>query len=93
MYVQIWSVLMTWDVSHNAPRDRPIWLYLPCAAYTTNPGGYATSVSPGKVVAQWDVKRSAWIMRDPPHSQVFPSMWCDADVGGPKPDNPMIGQT
>lgn len=79
---------MAWDVSHNAPRDREVWLYLPCSAYTTDARGFATSVSPDTVLAKWDDKRSAWISRAGHH--VFPSMWCDADVNGPKPDNPMI---
>ncbi len=83
---------MTWDISHNAPRDREVWLYLPAAAYTTNEKGFATSVSPDTVIAKWDNKRAAWVQRDGGH-HVFPSMWCDADVSGPKPDNPMISAT
>lgn len=80
---------MTWDVSHNAPRDRPVWLYLPCASFKADEQGRPTEVRTDSVVASWDHVRSAWIARDTGHP-VYPSMWCDADVNGVKPDNPML---
>jgi hypothetical protein len=83
---------MKWDVSHNAPREHAVWLYLPCASFKANAQGQATEVTSDCVVAQWDPKRGAWIARDTGHP-VYPSMWCDADPAGPKPDNPMISQS
>jgi hypothetical protein len=80
---------MTWDVSHNAPRDRLVWLYLPAASYTTDERGHGTSVKPGVVLAHWNVKDSAWIMKGS-NTHIYPSLWSDADPEGLKPDNPVI---
>lgn len=91
---------MAWYPSHNAPKDRPVWLYLPAAAYTTNERGHATSVTPDCVVGQWDAKRGAWIQQSTAlltlqragefGHPVYPSLFSDAKADGPRPDNPMI---
>jgi hypothetical protein len=81
---------MAWYPSHNAPKDRAVWLYLPAFAYTTNERGHGTSVTSDVVVGQWDEKRSAWIQQSSGHP-VYPSLFSDAKADGPKPDNPTIG--
>lgn len=80
---------MTWARSHDAPRDRPVWLYVPGYSWTSDANGRPTSVVNETRLAKWDNLRSAWIDRKTGH-EVYPSMWCDADVEGPMPDNPVI---
>ncbi len=81
---------MAWAPSHDAPRDRPVWLYVPAYSWTSDASGRPTSVVNAARVAQWNEARSAWIDRETGH-QVYPSLWSDADPSGPMPDNPLIG--
>lgn len=80
---------MAWAPSHDAPRDRPVWLFLPGAEFKALANGTVTDVKHAAVVAQWDAARGAWINRKTGH-EVYPSLWSDADVDGVMPDNPML---
>jgi hypothetical protein len=71
-----------------------MWLYLPAAFYTTDERGHGTSVTPAVVIGKWDAKMSVWVAepgQDPIIGHLFPSLFSDAKVDGPKPDNPLIG--
>jgi hypothetical protein len=78
---------MTWAPSHDAPRDRPVWLFLPGGRWKSDERGRHTEIHNECVVAQWTDGK--WKARDADRD-VYPSMWCDADVDGPAPDMPLI---
>lgn len=80
---------MDWAPSHHAPRDRAVWLFLPAASWTAQPSGMVTDVKHTAVVGQWSHEQAAWIDRKTGHA-VYPSMWSDAPVDGPMPDNPHL---
>ena len=80
---------MGWQPSHYAPRDRPVWLYVPAYSWETAAGGHAKAVVNAARVAQWDKAQGGWIDQKTGHA-VYPSLWSDADPSGPMPDNPMI---
>lgn len=80
---------MAWADLHTAPRDKPVWLYVPAYSWTVGPGGQATAVVNAARVARWDRARGAWIDRETDHP-VYPSLWSDSDPDGAMPDNPLI---
>ena len=83
------AAVTTWAPSHDAPRDRPVWLYVPTYSWKADPNGRPTEVVNAARVAKWDRLRAAWIDRET-HQPVYPSLWCDADPNGVMPDFPMI---
>jgi len=82
--------MTVWAPSHDAPRDRPLWVFLPSSSYKTDERGRPFDVAHECVVAQWSATESVWKMRGSTR-HVYPSMWCDADVDGPAPDQPLPG--
>ena len=74
-----------WAPSHDAPRDRPVWLFLPSSSYKTDERGRPFDVKHEHVVAQWSDQDRAWKVRGS-ERHVYPSMWWDGDVDGPGPD-------
>ena len=78
-----------WQPVQTAPRDQPIWLFLPSIGFTHAPDGTVSNVTHACVVGQWDAARSAWINRET-GADVYPSLWCDHDVTGVMPDNPLL---
>lgn len=80
---------MAWSDLHTAPRDRAIWLFLPSAKWESDSAGRPTKVEHLTVVGSWDAKQSAWVARTT-GQPVYPSLWNDAPVGGPQPDQPAV---
>ncbi len=78
---------MSWSSHQTAPRDRPIWLFLPSAKYESNAAGHPTKVEHLTVVGYWDATHSAWTDRATGHA-VYPSMWHSDPVDGPEPKAP-----
>jgi hypothetical protein len=78
---------MDWRDLHDAPRDRPIWLFLPAAKYTARPDGSVADVQHEAVVGAWRGDQSAWMVGD---RHVYPSLWNAAPIDGVMPDNPLL---
>ena len=81
---------MGWQPSHDAPRDRPVWLYLPASAFKRTDSGTVIEVSNEIVVAHWDKKHGTWLATDRFERAVYPSLWHDASVDGPPPAAPEL---
>lgn len=80
---------MGWATLDTAPRDKPIWLYVPAISWTHGEDGRPSHVVNAVVVAQWDKAQGAWIRTDNA-DHVYPSLWNDANPAGHKPDDPEL---
>jgi hypothetical protein len=80
---------MAWHPSHEAPRDRWVWLFLPSAEFKAAANGTVSDVKHVAVVGQWNAARGAWITREDGR-EVYPSLWSDANPNGVMPDNPLL---
>jgi hypothetical protein len=76
-----------WRDLHDAPRDRPVWLFLPSSKFTADSAGRPISVEHEVLVGGWRGDQSAWLCGE---RAVYPSLWCDADVSGPAPASPLL---
>lgn len=76
-----------WRDLHDAPRDGKVWLFLPSSKFEADAQGRPTSVEHEVLVGAWRGDQSAWMVGE---RRVYPSMWSDADVDGPAPDNPLV---
>jgi hypothetical protein len=81
-----------WKPSGQAPRDREVWLFLPSSQFKHDERGHPIpeTVKHECVIAKWNPKHNEWQQRGT-NRAIYPSMWNDADVSGPMPDNPMLG--
>jgi hypothetical protein len=80
---------MAWAASHEAPRDRHVWLFLPGGKWTANADGTASDVVHRVCVARWNAAESAWLESET-RQHVYPSLWSDAAVDGAAPDFPEL---
>jgi hypothetical protein len=80
-----------WQPYQTAPLDRPVWMFLPSAIFTTDAGGrpIPDSVKHQVVLAEWDAKRQHWVEHNT-QRQIYPSLWSDAPNGGKPPAAPKI---
>ncbi|WP_339500618.1 hypothetical protein [Pseudomonas canadensis] len=78
---------MAWFDLHDAPRDRPVWLFLPSAKFTADAQGRPIAVEHEVVVASWNGEHCAWVTDE---RYVFPSLWSDADPQGASPELPVL---
>lgn len=78
---------MPWSDLHDAPRDRPVWLFLPCAKFTADAQGRPITVQHEALVGQWNAEAACWLAGT---RRVYPSMWSDADPAGDAPAQPVL---
>ncbi len=76
-----------WTSLHDAPKDRPIWLFLPSSKFAADANGRPVSVEHETLVGEWNAAQSAWMVGE---RRVYPSLWSDADPAGPVPAQPVL---
>lgn len=79
--------MAAWRDLHDAPRDKPVWLFLPCSKFEVDSNGRPISVEHETLVGEWRGDQSAWMVGNRP---VYPSMWCDAPIGADVPESPVL---
>lgn len=79
--------MSNWRTLPDAPRDKPIWLFLPSSQFKADDQGRPISVEHEVVVAQWSAEQSVWLSGA---RHVYPSLWCDAPVNGDAPEPPVL---
>jgi hypothetical protein len=69
-----------WRNLHEAPRDAPVKLFLPCVKFDPDERGRPKpdSVQHGECIGIWDTTQSHWVNRDS-GAKVYPSGWQPLD--------------
>lgn len=79
---------MAWSHSHHAPRDRFVWLFLPCGKWKSDAQGRPSEIEHECVQAKWDDGQKVWVTKEGRH--VYPSLWNDAALGDVPPAMPQL---